>query len=121
MKRRRIPTASGWNMHFQEVRRLPDFTFSITTVRAARTSPVKFSLSNSSPLAYTSPTLVQVSLPSAAKTSSTAIRWRQISNSGANNDEWSLNYIIFSLSGQVPSVVPVISFPADFFAGQTFG
>ena len=41
----------------------------------------------------TVPTLVTVALPSGAKTSKTALRWRQLTNSGANLDTWTLNNV----------------------------
>jgi hypothetical protein len=53
-------------------------------------------------LAYLTATTVVISLPVAAQTTATAIRWRQLSNSGLYTDEWAIDAI---------SIIAIISSP----------
>jgi reelin len=52
--------------------------------------------------AYLTATTVVISLPVAAQTTATAIRWRQLSNSGLYTDEWAIDAI---------SIIAIISSP----------
>ena len=52
------------------------------------------------------------------KTDSTVLRWRQLSNSGYNQDEWAIDHI--RISGTIP-VPSAYLFSEDFYPSPTFG
>lgn len=51
--------------------------------------------------AFPTPTQVIQAIPAAAQTTSTRFRWRQLSNSGANFDNWSIDNVIIPLTALI--------------------
>ena len=73
-------------------------------------------------LAYRTPTLVSIDIPSGAWTRQTALRWRQLSNTGEQFDTWALNDVIITGVVDVKtSSSQAISFEAEFNSLTTFG
>ncbi|XP_062500990.1 reelin-like [Corticium candelabrum] len=61
---------------------------------------------------YRTPTTVTISLPAAAITTGTSLRWRQVSHSGTGFDEWALDHV--TVSGKRPQDKFVVIFFEDF-------
>ncbi len=61
--------------------------------------------------AYTKWTTISEAIPTAAQTSNTSFRWRQLTNSGVGFDEWGLDNIKIAQTPSVPS--PIFGTPGD--------
>ena len=78
-------------------------------------------------LDYKTPKPVTILLPKGARTSTCAIRWRQVSQSSSDQDTWALNHIIFVPFSAAGSVARqhVVEFDlymrSDAVARESFG
>jgi FG-GAP-like repeat/Immunoglobulin domain/IPT/TIG domain/Immunoglobulin I-set domain len=54
---------------------------------------------------YPNWTLISTNLPAAARSASTLLRWRQLSNSGSASDHWALDDVNISMGLQPPQIV----------------
>lgn len=67
---------------------------------------------------YSSSQTVSVTLTSSSKTASTVLRWRQLSHSGKDYDEWAIDHIRIT-GTQLIATLPSL-FAEDFYPIPTF-
>lgn len=68
-------------------------------------------------LGYLTATNVTINLPAAAQKAATTLRWRQLTNSGSNLDEWAIDdiQILRTDVGTTPTAVPTTPTLATIF------
>ena len=59
-----------------------------------------------------------IAIPSAAKTASTVLQWRQLDNSGSSYDEWALDHVY--ITGYVDKNPLITIFSEDFDQTPSF-
>ena len=137
MKQPTVEKTLFWNISHLGLQRLQNFGKWFTTVAILQPFSVVMSVRGIlvfiAYTEYTSAKDVVVSVPTSAATSSTVLRWRQLSNSGSQTDEWALDKIqvtdVISVSttifserfDTVPSVPYVhVVFSIHFFVSRLY-
>lgn len=73
-------------------------------------------------LGYTAAKQLTLAIPTAAKTKSTVLQWRQLKNSGSAFDEWALDHVAITgyVSNNQPNGQSTTIFSEDFYPTPSF-